>query len=152
MVKVNIKAFFSTVKEFVVNNKMYLMLSAVLALVPVLFVLVNGYFSEKMFTQSHEGNIVTPKRQVTRLVAMEYTQQNKDIEAKLMRNIVLVSLYKDGENAFKMTLGSALGVGGDIFMMPKHFYDRFLQFKELCGDYTVRMSIAFNATQQFDIS
>lgn len=151
MVKVNIKAFFSTVKEFVVNNKMYLMLSAVLALVPVLFVLVNGYFSEKMFTQSHEGNIVTPKRQVTRLVAMEYTQQNKDIEAKLMRNIVLVSLYKDGENAFKMTLGSALGVGGDIFMMPKHFYDRFLQFKELCGDHTVRMSIAFNATQQFDI-
>ncbi|APG78508.1 hypothetical protein [Wenzhou picorna-like virus 39] len=151
MIKINVQALWSTVRDFIKNNVVYIMLSAVVALIPLVFMVVQNYFKDKYYALSAETNIKRPK-QVVRLQAQEYSQQNKDVENKIMRNMAMVFIrlnYK-GEDK-RLILGSCLGVGGDIFVMPRHFYDRITDFAKYYGNDSVRVELSFLGNQVYEM-
>ena len=93
MIKINIKSFWQVVKKFVSENKVYILLTCMLTLLPFMFDFIINYYKTKdgLLANSAEQTIKPAKRQVHRLVAQEYSQQNKDVEAKLIRNMANIS-------------------------------------------------------------
>nr|ULF99671.1 MAG: hypothetical protein [Picornavirales sp.] len=154
-IKVNIKAFRESINQKLRGNGMYIILLLLATALPFILTYVIQYFKNKdpsFLSASHEGNILVGNKQNIRLVAQEYSQQNKDVEAKLRRNSVLVSLVLKGDNfSKKMVFGSGLGVGGDIFCMPKHFFDRINDFLKNFEKNSVIVEITFLGNQSYKI-
>ena len=93
-----------SVLEFMKDNKIYLLLSAFMALMPVMFFVVQNYFGNKLVTNSSEQNCKNGKRNIVRMVTHEYSQQNKDIENKIQRNLVFINLYRKEKDNSKNSL------------------------------------------------
>lgn len=95
--------------------------------------------------QSNEGNLKTQSRQVKRVknvvIAQSYDQQNNDVEMKIRKNMVQIGLcVKHLQSDVRMgNLGSCLGIGGDVFVVPKHFWSRL---KEMSEFYATKGDIA----------
>ena len=152
MIKVNVKALWESVSAFVKTNICYIALSAVIALIPLIFMAIQGYFKDKIVTASAETTIKKPK-QVIKLQTQEYSRQNKDVENKVSRNMVIVYIkikYMGEEK--RIIMGSALGVGGDIFVMPRHFYFRMVDFAKNYGKGTIVVELVFMGNQTYEMN
>lgn len=90
--------------------------------------------------QSAEGKITRPKmknRRVLRkgnktsIVATTevYDDQNVVVENILINHFCRFALIDNNEK--ELMYGNGLAVGSNVFMMPKHYWIRFMQFKEL---------------------
>jgi hypothetical protein len=155
-VKVNVVAFKDVALKFLKNNAKYLVIAALVTLIPYAVDIITNYFGKNAtdplwMHQSAEATIKRSNVQVRRFVAQEYNQQNKDIETKVSRNMGLVSMYRlyEGNYRYFTTLGSCLGVGGDVFLMPKHFVRRFQQFHEAYKDDSLYIQIEFTEKQTY---
>jgi hypothetical protein len=91
--------------------------------------------------QSHEGNNKRPKQKIVRRLKQEtlqvqpnaYDQQNFDIEAIIKTHFARVQCYVEFEKVeYKLShYGHIFCIGGDVFAMPKHYWDRYMEFNEL---------------------
>lgn len=152
MIKINIKAFREKIVEFL-KSPIGCAISILTAVVPILvFALYNYMKPTPMCANSAEGNIVRQKQQIKRnWVAQEYNQQNRDVEMKISKNMANFVLARKIEDKYHdiSTFGSMLGIGGDIFALPKHFTTRLRELNEIYGDNSMYIKISFSKTQEY---
>jgi hypothetical protein len=88
--------------------------------------------------QTSEGANIAPRRRVVRRTAkaQAYDQGNRDIESKIVRQIVKIGcgVYHDGVQNELTPFGTALCVGGDVFVMPRHFALRLEAYNNIYAD------------------
>ena len=152
VIKVNIKAFNQQIRSFI-TSPMGCAISLFLSVVPILaFVLYNYLKSSPLMATSAEGNILRAKQQVKRnFVAQQYNQQNRDVEIKISKSICNFWLSRKLDDKFVdiSIMGSMLCIGGDIFMLPKHFVHRLREMHDIFGDNTIYIKVAFSKQQEF---
>lgn len=148
MVKENIKSFWQKTKEFCKSNWKYM----ILGFVPVIIGMVRGYFQDTWIATSSEGNIKAPKTRIVRTKNKEmftnaYSQQNTDVEYKILKNMAFITLTHP-EAGTTVKMGSVLGIGGDLFLIPRHFYVRFKEINDAYGDDKLVISLNFSGYQE----
>jgi len=142
-----IKAFKETTLSFsehIKKNKFYIVVSTLVALIPIIFYVVKNYFTTNYVSNSCEGDVNRPKKQILRMVAQEYSQQNRDVEIKINRNSSMFSMERLLEPKFRVNFGSCLGLGSDIFAMPRHFWNRVVEVNNLYEDRKIYATLNFN--------
>jgi len=77
-----------------------------------------------------------------------YEQQNRDIEQHVATHICKVGaeVKHDGADIDMKFFGTALNVGGDVFIIPKHFYTRWKTFYELYSEKGDQFRVYFQWT------
>ena len=107
-----------------------------------------------------EGNIKAKKTEIRRRVIgragvrdmitnanAEYGQANIDVEQCVLRNFAIISgevIHDNNVRDVGMT-GSCLNIGGDVFVMPRHYWIRFKQYEKLYTGHgnTFRLRLSF---------
>lgn len=89
-------------------------------------------------SQTAEGKITQPKKQVKRVPKNKVKTQSYDAQNQVIENIVKNQICKfrahvvhDGGIVDQRMYGSGLCVGGDVFVLPDHFMVRWTQLRDL---------------------
>lgn len=127
------------VREFVSNNKILVGLSVV-GLIGIVISFVSSQYKDtkQPLAQTSEGETKRNVKQIKRIkkkekiIAQSYDDQNVVVETQLKSHIckftfVLTSEDKVIENR---VFGSGINVGSDIFMLPAHFWHRWVEMKK----------------------
>lgn len=116
--------------------------SAILAAVGLAsFGLYKWYTNRQMEPNTSEGDVKAKNRRFIRqrrngtdeLVTNDYNQSNMDVENQILHHFFIISgevVVNDKPVDVGMT-GSGLCLGGDVFVMPRHYWHRYTQYREL---------------------
>lgn len=114
---------------------------------------VKTFMPSKVVSHSAESNVNVKKMKYNRvrignhdknIEVQAFDQQNTDIEQKLRRNFATLALQvvkPDKEVVYMGMLGTVLGVGGDIFCMPKHYWIRMMDLNKVYKENNIKLEV-----------